>query len=138
MDEKIKKLLKNFKEGYSPTIEASEKLSEIKATEAVPELIKLLDHEDNMIKAYAAKTLGNIGDEQAIVPLINAFKYWNEGFDMIHSGGEESHIVTDFVVDALVKLGGVKVKEECQKTSKSTDENYSRLAKHVLRQLEDK
>ena len=41
---------------------------------AVPSLIDALDHPDNTLRSYAARSLGNIGDHRAEAALLRALK----------------------------------------------------------------
>jgi HEAT repeat protein len=64
---------------------------------AVPRLIRALTDSDEEIRSNAAKSLGKIGDERAIMPLVSAMRT---------EDSSESYALTDYV-DALLRIGYV-------------------------------
>jgi HEAT repeat protein len=78
-DEKqLKLLLKNLKDrdGWVRS-EAASRLGEIKAKEAVDELVKLLQEDrDSLVRSHAAAALGDLGEEaeEAVKSLVETLK----------------------------------------------------------------
>ena len=103
---------------------AVEALKEI-GKEAVESLLKALDDKNSSVRWYTARTLGEIGDENAIDCLIKTFM------------NDEDESVRDNAGSALVDIGGERVRDELYKVVNKGDKNNIERAIIRLGQLGD-
>lgn len=85
-------------------------LGELKAIKALPEIINILAHDLPDIRQNAAYAIGNIGDRNAIEPLIGC---------IIKDNNKEVRI---YAAEALKKIENTKNIEKILKVAKSDDE----------------
>ena len=85
-------------------------LGELKASQALPEIINFLEHDVPDIRQNAAYALGNIGDRNAIEPLIGCISKDN------------NKDVRIYAAEALKKIENTKNIEKIIKVAKSDDE----------------
>jgi HEAT repeat protein len=62
---------------YESHIEAKQALVEIRNSQAVVPLLSFLKDENHIVRETVAEALGNIGDKQAVEPLIDALHDWS-------------------------------------------------------------
>jgi len=83
-------------------IQVMQALARLKATEAVDQLILLLNHEDQYTQSVAADALGEIGDERAIEPLLADFvKHKHNVYSASSALGRFKEKVVDPLIDLL-------------------------------------
>ncbi len=71
-------------------------IEKLRAKKDIKGLVKTLKHEDSNIRMFAAISLGEIGDERAIAPLIQSLK-------------DEEEEVQNEVLNSLVRIGDTAV-----------------------------
>jgi HEAT repeat protein len=74
-------------------------LGELRAASAVPDLLKMLNDEDEDLREYAATALGKIGDPTAVPALIHLLS------DIITTYPSPERLVCQSAVDALEQIG---------------------------------
>jgi hypothetical protein len=73
----VEQLTKTLAEGVAEDrMHVARGLGRMKSKEAVPALILALDDRNDVVRAWSAWALGEIGDEAAIDPLINGMEKW--------------------------------------------------------------
>lgn len=109
------KLIKTFSAPVSQRIKAMQKAGKEQLQEAVPSLIEALYEPDPSISAAAAQSLGEIGDERAIEPLLEVARR-NDIMLMKEFDGRSDHSQAEGVVeetseDAATKANPYAYKE---------------------------
>jgi len=99
-------------------------LAESEDDSAILHLGKVLGKDnDEDIRASAAEALGELGDERAIIPLIQALRDKNAG-------------VRESAVDALCDIGGENVIRALKGCVSDRDEDLKKVATEALKRLE--
>ncbi len=120
-------IVDSFEEEFRPDIEDLEEKKDIKG------LIQALKHKDFLIRKDAARSLAKIGDESAVVPLIDALKYesWEDDYTVLLA-------VRESAADALGKIGDKRaVKPLIQSLYEDPDDEVRWIAATSLGKIGD-